>query len=767
MENKAIYPVETDNPFLIRNNNQCIGCGRCVTIAQEKQCCQVLRFKDQQIPRKPPSYDVTLKETDCTFCGSCISVCPTKALVEKFVDQIDQTKELKKVKTTCPFCGVGCNYDLNVQDGKVLGVTANPKSVVNGELLCVKGHFGTDYIHSPYRLTKPLIRKNGELVESTWEEALDFAATRIKEITQQYGPDSFAGMSSARCTNEENYLFQKFVRCAIGTNNIDHCARTCHSPTVAGLNMAFGSGAMTNSISEIPETPVLFVIGANPTEAHPVIGAKMKQALRKGTKLIVADPRKTELAEKAHVWLQLKPGTDIALINGLMHIILANQWQDETFISEHTEDFAELREVVSQYTPDVVEAITGVSQSQLFEAAKIYGTAESAGIYYTLGITEHVFGTYNVLSLANLAMLTGNVGKPHCGVNPLRGQNNVQGSCDMGCLPEYLPGYQRVSDPAARKKFEQVWQTNLSAEEGYSIPQMFNGMLMKALRCFYIMGENPVVTDANVGHVRACLESLEFLVVQDIFLTETAQMADVVLPAASFAEKNGTFTNAERRIQRVRQAIVPIGDCKTDSEIIQELAKRFDYSMQYESEAEILAEVAQLSPLYAGVTYERIDEQGLQWPVRDAHHPGTTYLHKAGQFTRGKGKFHAIHHAPPAELPSSDFPYTLVTGRILYHYNVSTYRYSKSLTEQAFEEYVRIHPEDARREGIAEGQWLTITSLRGSVQAKAKVTEAVMQGTIWMSFHYANCLTNLVTNDAHDKITKTYEYKVCAVKIEK
>lgn len=529
--------------------------------------------------------------------------------------------------------------------------------------------------------------------------------------------------------------------------------------------MSFGSGAMTNSIDEIADTPLLFVIGANPTEAHPVIGAKMKQALRKGATLIVADPRKTELAQKAQVHLQLRPGSDIALINGIIHIIIQENWQDSKFIQNFTEDFEEVRRITAQYTPSVVSQITGVSRADLYQAAKLYAKAPSAGIYYTLGITEHVFGTHNVLSLSNLAMLTGNVGKPYSGVNPLRGQNNVQGACDMGCLPNYYPGYQRVTDPFVRQKFEKAWKRTLSPEEGYSLPQMLNGMLIKALRAFYVMGENPAVTDANLNHVTTCLKSLDLLIVQDLFLTQTAKLAHVVFPAASFAEKDGTFTNTERRVQRVRPGLKPLNGSMTDGDIIMALAKRMGFDLQYDSMAQVMDEMASLSPIYGGVSFDRIEEIGLQWPVLDQTHPGTAYLHKNGQFSRGKGRFYPIEYQPPAEQANKDYPYILMTGRILYHYNVTTYGYSANLTEVAYEEAVRMHPNDAKQEGLRDGQWVTVSSKRGTISVKVKVTEEVLPGHVWMSFHYADCLTNMVTNDAHDRIAKTYEYKVCAVKI--
>lgn len=536
---------------------------------------------------------------------------------------------------------------------------------------------------------------------------------------------------------------------------------------MAGLATSFGSGAMTNSIGEIADNRVLFVIGANPPEAHPVIGAKIRQALAKGARLIVADPRKTELAAVADVWLRLTPGTDVALINGLIHIIVKNGWHDAAFIGKCTTGFEAVAAVAENYPPAKVEAITGVPAHLLYEAARLYATSERAGIFYTLGITEHTSGTDNVMSLANLAMLTGNIGKPSAGVNPLRGQNNVQGACDMGALPNVLPGYQQVKWPDVRNKFGDAWGAVLPEKPGLMLPDMFDAAVRGDLKAMYIMGEDPVLSDANAKHVRAGLESLDFLVVQNLFLTETAKLADVVLPAASFAEKDGTFTNTERRVQRVRKAIEPVGGSRPDGDIITGLSARLGYPMTYSGPEEIMAEIAALTPVYAGVTYPRIDAAGLQWPVPSADHPGTAYLHDGGNFTCGLGYFQPIDYAPPAEVPDAAYPFLLTTGRILYHYNLSTHRYSRHLTAHVPEERVMIHPDDASRLGLAEGSAAVVTSRRGAVKAKAWVTDAVPPGVVWMSFHFPACPTNDITSGAYDKVTKTYEYKVCAVKVEK
>ena len=535
---------------------------------------------------------------------------------------------------------------------------------------------------------------------------------------------------------------------------------------MAGLAATFGSGAMTNSISEIPNCELMFIIGSNPSEAHPVIGAKMRQALRRGASLIVADPRRTDFAGRAHVWLQLKPGTDIALINGIMHIIIKQGWENKEFIETCTTGIAAVTAAVADYTPQKVEAITGVPAHLLLQAAEMYAKADRAAIFYTLGVTEHITGTDNVMTLANLAMLTGHIGKPSAGVNPLRGQNNVQGACDSGALPDVLPGYQKVREAAVRTKFEAAWNSVLSASPGMTIPEMFDAAHQGDLKAMYIMGENPVLSDANASHVIHALNKLDFLVVQDIFMTETAKLADVVLPASSFAEKDGSFTNTERRIQRVRRAIPPIGGSRPDGEIIMELAGRMGYTMNYDHPREVMAEIAALSPIYAGVNYDRIEQRGLQWPVPDAAHPGTPYLHDSGKFACGKGRFVATYYQPPAEVPDEEYPLLLTTGRILYHYNVSTSPFSKALTSFRSQERIMINPADADRMSLQEGDKVKIVSRRGEVQAKAWVTGKVPAGVVWMSFHFPASPTNRLTNDAADKVTSTYEYKVCAVRIE-
>lgn len=506
------------------------------------------------------------------------------------------------------------------------------------------------------------------------------------------------------------------------------------------------------------------MIGTNTTEAHPVIGYKMRQAARKGAKLIVVDPRRIELAEEADYWLRIKPGTDIPFLNGLMNIIIAEKLYDQVFVEERTENFAALKETVEKYTPEYVSELTGIPVEDLYAVARLYAGTDKAMAFYTLGITEHVCGTNNVMSVANLAMLTGHMGRPGTGVNPIRGQNNVQGACDMGALPNVYPGYQRVIDPVAQEKFEQAWGVALSGELGLMIPEMFDQANAGEIKAMYILGENPVLTDPNSNHIRSGLEKMEFLVVHELFLTETAEYADVILPAASFAETDGTFTNTERRVQRVRKAVEPLPG-KANWQAIMALGEKMGYPMGYSSAEEIFREMASLTPSYGGISYARIDAKGLQWPCPTADHPGTPYLH-ANAFVRGKGLFQSIEHIPPAEMPDQEYPYLLSTGRILYHYNVTT-PYSAAIKSMWSEEYAEVNPEDAARLGFITGDTAKVTSRRGEVATKVRVTDRVPPGMIWMSFHYGETPTNALTSAAVDPVTKTGEYKVCAIKIEK
>jgi len=766
---RSIYPIREENPFISRDNSKCILCGRCVTVCEEVQGCSVLDFSRRGFATLiSTGLDRSLTESPCVFCGNCVLVCPVEALTEKGRKFEGREWELKKVETVCPYCGCGCNIELNVKDNRIIKVTSSPESVVNQGWLCSKGKFGFEFVHSSDRLRFPLIKKEGKFYQAGWDEALTLISEKLPQIRRDFGPDSMAGLSSAKCTNEENYLFQKFMRAVIGTNNVDHCARLCHASTVAGLARSFGSGAMTNSIGEIKESDCILITGSNTSETHPIIALQVKAALRNnGARLIVADPRKTEMAELADVWLRHKPGTDVALFNGMMKAILKEGLLAEEFVAKRTEGFDEFARMVKKYTLSWVEEITGVSSPLIREAARIYAGSEKATILYAMGITQHISGTDNVLTLANLAMLCGKIGKRSCGVNPLRGQNNVQGACDLGALPDVYPGYQPVDDIAVRRKFEEAWSTSLSDKPGLTVMEMIQAIEKDEIKALYIMGENSALSDPNSSRTRAALAKVDFLVVQDIFFTETADFADVVLPAACFAEKEGTFTNTERRIQRVRQALSPPGEARADGEIICSLAEKMGQPMSYSSPGRIMEEVASLTPIYGGVSFPRLKKGGLQWPCPYPEHPGTKFLHR-GRFSRGLGKFHSTRYGEPAELPDSEYPFILSTGRTLFHWHTGTMsRRVRGLNEIYPEALAEIHPEDAAGLGLKTGDMVEVSSRRGKVRAKAEITDKSPPGVVFMTFHFREAAANILTLDALDPIAKIPEFKVCAVKVKK
>lgn len=750
-------------PFFDRNYNLCILCARCVRTCQEVRGVGVLS-SNPDFHRMHWIGPESLQDSDCKFCGACVDVCPTAALYarsEKWV------RPDKMVATICPYCGVGCRLELGVKDDTVIFTAPNRESPVNLGQACVKGRFGLEeIIHHPDRLTTPLIRRNGRLEEATWEEALDLVARKFTEIRNKYGPDSLGALSSSRCTNEENYLVQKLARAAFGTRNVDNCARVCHAPSVTGLAACFGSGAATNSFDQIVDADVLFVIGSNTTEAHPIVSLKMIKAVSRGAKIIVADPRRIELVDLATVWLNLKPGTNIALLNGMMNVILREGLEDKDFIAGRTEGFEDFRKVAMEYPPQRAAKITGVAEEDIIEAARLYAGAKKAMIIYSLGITEHITGTANVMSLGNLAMLTGNVGRRSTGVMPLRGQNNVQGACDMGALPNTYVGYQPVTDPSIQSKFEEAWKVKLPATPGLTSTQMLERALEREIKGLYILGEDLAQTDPDTNRVRAALEALEFLVIQEIFPTETTNYADVILPAASFAECDGTFTNGERRIQRVNKAIPAI--CGLENwQTICLISQKMGYPMSYGHPSEIMDEIASLAPMFAGVSFARLDAGGLQWPCPSIEHPGTETLH-VGRFSRGLGKFNAVEHRFPAEQPDTEYPLILTTGRRREHYNCgSMTRRSKGIMWIWPQEAIEISPADAKELGIEDGETVLVSSRRGVVRTKAKVTDKSSRGVAFLSFHYQDVLTNLLTNAALDPQAKTPEYKACAIRIEK
>ena len=673
------------------------------------------------------------------------------------------------VLTTCPFCGCGCKYYIQVVDGVAKSVIPCKEDEVSQGKLCIKGWNAVDFVNSKERLTKPLIKENGTFREATWDEAYSLIVSKFKEIRERDGPNVFGCFSSAKTTNEENYLMQKFSRGVLVTNNVDHCARLCHASTVAGLAAAVGSGAMTNSIPEVENVDCFLITGSNTTEQHPLIGSRIFKAKEKGAKIILVDPRSIQLASIADLHLRQQPGTDVAWLNGMMHVIIKEGLADEEFIEQRTENFEEFRQEVMEYTPERVEEITGIPKDDLIAAARMFANAEAASIIYSMGITQHTTGVDNVKSCANLAMLTGNLGKPSTGVNPLRGQNNVQGACDLGALPNVFSGYQAVTVPENREKFEKAWHMSEKIPEniGLTVVEMLNAAHEGKIKCLYVMGENPMISDPDINHVREALDALEFLVVQDIFLTETAEHADVVLPGTTFLEKDGTFTATDRRVQRVRQAIEPMGDSRPDWLIISQLAQlmgsgEFDYA----SPKEIQDEIAALTPIYGGITYERLDRDGfLHWPCPAADHPGTAYLH-SGKFSRGLGHFFAVPYRPPAEVPDDEYPLTLTTGRILFHFHTGTMtRCSPKLDKEVPTGYVEINPKDAEARGIAEGDMVTVSTRRGAIDIPAYVTAKVPESIVFIPFHFKECAANILTNPALDPIAKIPEFKVCACAI--
>lgn len=800
------FPADADPSPVIRVDlNQCILCTRCVRACAEVQGRFVWNLAGHgHETHVTPGTGQAMIDARCESCGLCADVCPTGALVDR--NAYGQPPPERLVTTTCAYCGVGCQFDLNVREGRVVRVTSNPAAPVNGMSLCVKGRYGFDYLHHPHRLLRPRVRQyllDGsakaadrssaawQWVDVSWDAALDLVARRLAAVRKNSGPDALAFLSSAKCTNEENYLVQKLARQVIGTHNVDHCARLCHSSTVAGLTMAYGSGAMSNSMNDVAEhAAAMLIIGSNTTEQHPVFGAMIRQAvLKRGMKLVVADPRRIDITEFAALHVRQRPGTDTALVNGLMHVILDRHWHDKAFIAARCQGFEEFAASLGEYAPPRVAQITGVPASDLIAAAEILARNKPLAVVWAMGITQHTSGVGNVLALANLQMLLGNLGIPGGGVNPLRGQNNVQGACDMGALPNVFPGYQPVSDAAASAKFAAAWAVHesarmpagsgLSTTPGLTVTEMLDAAGRGNVQAIYILGEDPVMTEPDCNHARQCLTNAQFVVLQEIFPSETSAYVDVLLAGAAFAEKDGTFTNTERRVQLVRKAIEPPGEARADWEVIADLAKRIMAARElqpagpcagwdYANPSQIMAEVAAVTPSYAGVSHQRLGRgEQLQWPVPSADHPGTPILH-VGRFTRGQGKFHIVEHLPAAELPDREYPLLLTTGRVLYHWHGGELsRRSQPLAAIYPETLVEINPEDARRIGLNGRQHVRVVSRRGEMLAKAMVTERVAPGVVFGNFHFPGERNiNNVTQAAVDPVAKIPEYKVCAVRIE-
>lgn len=653
--------------------------------------------------------------------------------------------------------------------GRLVGVEPSVTHPICRGSLCVKGWNAYAFVHHPDRLTTPLIRRNGELCPASWDEALAMVVERLRAIERRSGADAVMFASSAKATNEENYLLMKLARAVFGTNNIDHCARLCHSSTVVGLAETFGSGAMTNSIACIDQAELILVIGSNTTEQHPLIGSRILNATRRGTRLIVADNRRIRLARHADLHLRHKNGSDVALLNGMMHVIIAEGIADRAFIDTRCENYPAMELAVADWTPAKAAVVTGLSEAEIVAAARLFAGAKRAMIVYSMGITQHSHGVDNVRCCAALALLTGNVGRPGTGVNPLRGQNNVQGGCDMGALPDVYSGYQQVADPAQRAKFARAWGVaTLPTAPGLPLTRAMDAAAAGNLHGMFIMGENPMISDPDQAHARRALESLELLVVQDIFLTETALLADVVLPAACYAEKDGTFTNTERRVQRVRKAVAPPGEARADWEIICALAERAGYAgMRYPDPAAVMTEIAALTPLYGGIGYDRLDPHGLQWPCPDRDHPGTPVLH-IDRFSRGPGSFSPAAYRPPAELPDEGYPFVLTTGRTYFHWHTGTMtRRTHLLDREEQRAFVEVHPDDAARLGVHERDEVLVESRRGKVRVQARVTAMVVPGVLFMPFHFAEGAANALTNNVLDPESAIPEFKVCAARLRR
>ncbi|MFG5530383.1 formate dehydrogenase subunit alpha [Enterococcus faecalis] len=761
------HQEDTSNPFFSYDPEKCIMCRRCARVCQLRQGRDVLSIANRGFETKMmPSYGQAFDQSICESCGNCVSSCPTGALTAKDTKEYRKW-ETQKIPTTCPHCGTGCQMNLLVKNNRLVGVEPLD-GPANKNLLCVKGEFASyKFVGSGDRLTEPLIKRNGIFEPASWEEALTLVSSKFNEIKAENGPDALAGFSCSRATNEDNYVFQKMVRAAFGTNNVDNCARVCHSASVHGLAQTLGSGAMTNPIADITEdVDMILLVGSNPEEAHPVIGAQIRQAIQRGTQVVVVDPRKINLVKDSALHLQVQAGTNVAFANGMMHVILKEGLADRHFIEERTEGFLDLEKMVADYTPEKVAEICHIHPEDLIQAARMYAKAEKAPIIYCLGVTEHSTGTEGVMSMSNLAMLVGKVGKPGCGVNPLRGQNNVQGACDMGCMPYDFPGYQKVNNPEVIDKFEKAWHVPLNRNTGLTSTKVLPAATAGNVKGLYIFGEDPIVTDPDTGHVRQALESLDFLVVQELFMTETAAYADVVLPGISYAEKDGTFTNTERRVQRVRKAVEPRGQAREDYEIFCEVMTRMGYPCAYESAKEIMEEISAVTPSFGGINYERLEKESLQWPCRSLTDPGTPIMH-VGSFARGKGLFKAIPYKQAQELPDEEYPYLMSTGRMLYHYNTRAMTgRTEGINQIANHSYIEINAVDAQALGIQEGDKVEVHSRRGKIETYAAVGNRVFPQEVFMTFHFPDGNVNEITNAVFDDIATIPEYKVCAVAIK-
>jgi formate dehydrogenase major subunit len=770
-ENHLDSKKDESNPYFTFDPSKCIVCSRCVRACEEQQGTFALTIQGRGFDSKvAASQDESFMDSECVSCGACVQACPTATLSEKSLIEKGQAEH--SVTTTCAYCGVGCSFRAEMQGEEVVRMVPNLDGHANHGHSCVKGRFAIGYATHSDRILKPMIRKqiSDPWREVSWEEAIAYAASEMKRIQAKYGRNSIGGITSSRCTNEETYLVQKLVRAGFGNNNVDTCARVCHSPTGYGLKNTLGESAGTQNFDSVMQSDVIFVIGANPTDGHPVFASQMKRRLRQGAKLIVADPRTIDLVRTPHVQaqhhLKLRPGTNVALINSLAHVIVTEGLVKEDFVRARCEvdSFEKWRKFVSleKNSPESMEEISGVPASEVRAAARLYATAGNGAIYYGLGVTEHSQGSTMVMGIANLAMATGNIGREGVGVNPLRGQNNVQGSCDMGSFPHEFPGYRHVSDDKVRSLFEGAWGVSLHNEPGLRIPNMFEAALDGDFKGLYIEGEDIAQSDPNTQHVTAALTSMECIIVQDLFLNESAKFAHVFLPGSSFLEKDGTFTNAERRISRVRQVMRPKAGY-ADWEITQLLSNALGYSMAYKHPSEIMDEIARLTPTFTGVSYQRIDElESIQWPCNEEHPEGTPTMH-IGQFVRGKGKFLLTEYVPTAEKVNAKYPLILTTGRILSQYNVGAQTRRTENNRWHDEDRLEIHPHDAEERGIADGDWVGIASRAGDTVLRARVTDRVQPGVVYTTFHFPESGANVITTDNSDWATNCPEYKVTAV----
>ncbi|CAN1500379.1 MAG: formate dehydrogenase subunit alpha [Sulfuritalea sp.] len=777
-ENHLKAEKDESNPYFTFDPSKCIVCSRCVRACEETQGTFALTISGRGFESKVASGINNFLDSECVSCGACVQACPTATLIEKTV--IDHGVPEHSVTTTCAYCGVGCSFDAEMKGEEVIRMVPNKNGGANHGHSCVKGRFAWGYATHQDRITTPMIRKSihDEWRVVSWGEAIEYAASEIKRISAKYGKDAMGGITSSRCTNEEVYVTQKLVRAVFGTNNVDTCARVCHSPTGYGLKQTIGESAGTQTFDSVMKSDVIMIIGANPTDGHPVFASQMKRRLREGAKLIIADPREIDLVDnsphiRADYHLNLRPGTNVALISALAHVVVTEGLVKEDFVRERCEwdSFVLWRDFVAkpENSPEALADELGVNPELIREAARLFATGGNAAIYYGLGVTEHSQGSTTVMGIANLAMATGNVGREGVGINPLRGQNNVQGSCDMGSMPHEYPGYRHVSDPAAKALFEAAWGRPLSDEPGLRIPNMLDLAGEGRFKALYCVGEDIAQSDPNTQHVTHALESMECVIVQDLFLNETAMFAHVFFPGASFLEKSGTFTNAERRISPVRRVMTPKnnvgGQGYEDWEITAMLSKALGYEMHYKHTSDIMDEIAALTPTFKGVSFKKLDELGsIQWPCNDEYPTGTPTMHIDG-FVRGKGKFFITQYVPTTEKVNAKYPLILTTGRILSQYNVGAQTRRTKNVAWHHEDVVEIHPHDAQERGIKEGDWIGIVSRAGETVLRATLTERVQPGIIYTTFHHPQSGANVITTDNSDWATNCPEFKVTAVQV--